>query len=109
MVAPCPASNTPCPLLGAEGTPNFLRVVTLQILKSDVGLCLLGFQALDIPKPAGPLWILGDVFLGPYVAVFDRGDKNMGPRVGLARARSRATGPEERKAAQAQFLRGRPS
>lgn len=79
----------------------------IKILQSDVGLCLLGFQALDIPKPEGPLWILGDVFLGTYVAVFDRGDKNIGPRVGLARARSRATGPAERKATQAQFLRRR--
>ncbi|XP_038944991.1 napsin-A isoform X1 [Rattus norvegicus] len=80
----------------------------IKILQSDVGLCLLGFQALDIPKPEGPLWILGDVFLGSYVAVFDRGDKNIGPRVGLARARSRATGRAERKATQAQFLRRRP-
>lgn len=79
----------------------------VKILQSDVGLCLLGFQALDIPKPEGPLWILGDVFLGSYVAVFDRGDKNIGPRVGLARARSRGTGPAERKATQAQFLRRR--
>lgn len=82
-------------------------VVTLQIFQSDVGLCLLGFQALDIPKPAGPLWILGDVFLGSYVAVFDRGDKNVGPRVGLARAQSRATERAERKATQAQFFKRR--
>ncbi|XP_049977250.1 napsin-A [Alexandromys fortis] len=80
----------------------------IKIIKSDVGLCLLGFQALDVPKPAGPLWILGDVFLGPYVAVFDRGDKTNGPRVGLARAQSRATGPAGRRVAQVQFPRGRP-
>lgn len=89
-------------------TRNVLCVTTLQIIKSDVGLCLLGFQALDVPKPAGPLWILGDVFLGPYVAVFDRGDKTNGPRVGLARAQSRATGPAGRRVAQVQFPRGRP-
>ncbi|GAB1292022.1 Napsin-A [Apodemus speciosus] len=79
----------------------------IKILQRDVGLCLLGFQALDIPKPEGPLWILGDVFLGRYVAVFDRGDRNIGPRVGLARAQSRAKGPAERRATQAQFLRRR--
>lgn len=80
----------------------------IKILQSDVGLCLLGFQALDIPKPAGPLWILGDVFLGPYVAVFDRGDKNVGPRVGLARAQSRSTDRAERRTTQAQFFKRRP-
>ena len=39
--------------------------------------CLLGVQGMDVPPPAGPLWILGDLFL-THVSVYDMGQNRVG-------------------------------
>lgn len=44
----------------------------------DGALCILGMIALDIPEPAGPLWILGDTFIRKYYSIFDLTQKRLG-------------------------------
>merc|ERR1711966_312551 len=66
--------------------PDFDIVIagkTYTLTKEDYALqsggqCVLGMTGLDIPAPAGPLYILGDVFMRKFYVKFDVGQKRLG-------------------------------
>ena len=48
------------------------------LTKESIMFCTPAFMKLDVPKPRGPIFILGDTFIRNYYTVFDRDNMKVG-------------------------------
>jgi hypothetical protein len=73
-------------LIGGQSFDLSSEEYVLQIELLGQKMCTLGLMGMDVPPPAGPLWILGDVFLSKFFSVYDFGQDRIGFAPAVARA-----------------------
>jgi len=81
ITVPCDAIDSLPTLSFGIGGKTFAlsgKEYVLEIAAFGKTECLLGITGMDVPPPAGPLWILGDVFLSKYLSVYDFGNDRVG-------------------------------
>ena len=62
----------------ADGGGKVYTLTKKDYVIEDAGQCLFAMTGLDVPPPAGPLYILGDVFMRSHYVKFDVGNKRLG-------------------------------
>jgi hypothetical protein len=74
----CSKVATLPPITISFGGQNFTFQGPDYVINMEGAICLLAFTGIDIPAPAGPLWILGDPFIRSYYTAFDYTNQKVG-------------------------------
>eukprot|EP00933_Yihiella_yeosuensis_P015919 TRINITY_DN13741_c0_g1_i1.p2 TRINITY_DN13741_c0_g1~~TRINITY_DN13741_c0_g1_i1.p2 ORF type:complete len:383 (-),score=37.73 TRINITY_DN13741_c0_g1_i1:21-1169(-) len=71
-----------------KGTYRFSLEPKWYMVRSMINrnMCKEGWMALDVPRPRGPLWIIGDVFMKKFYTIYNRGQDGEKASVGFAPA-----------------------
>ncbi|CAO2838347.1 unnamed protein product [Amaranthus hypochondriacus] len=64
--------------IGNKAFPLLPEQYILRAKQGCSSVCFSGFVPVDVAQPQGPLWILGNIFLGAYHTVFDFGNREIG-------------------------------
>ncbi|XP_029770866.1 pepsin A [Suricata suricatta] len=77
MVISCSAINELPDIVFTINGYEYPLPASAYILQNQQG-CVSGLQGMNLPTSSGELWILGDVFIRQYFAVFDRANNQVG-------------------------------